>query len=105
MRNRGNVGHFYVSLSISYGDLCKKLSDTTDVIYTLCEGLLKKGEFMSSPQVCPISRLGKLLIATDRSVFSEGAIREAIHLANKCSSSLYVVSVMETNPEIGRAHV
>ena len=54
---------------------------------------------MSSPQICPISRLGKVLIATDRSVFSEGAIREAIHFAKQCSSSLYIVSVMETNPE------
>ena len=54
---------------------------------------------MSSAQLCPISRLEKLLVATDRSQFSEGAIREAIHLAKQCSSSLYIVSIMETNPE------
>jgi len=59
----------------------------------------KKGEFMSSAQLCPISKLEKLLIATDRSIFSEGAIREAINFAKKCSSRLYIVSVMETNPE------
>jgi nucleotide-binding universal stress UspA family protein len=54
---------------------------------------------MNSAQLCPVSKLEKLLVATDRSVFSEGAIREAIHFAKQCSSSLYVVSVMETNPE------
>jgi nucleotide-binding universal stress UspA family protein len=54
---------------------------------------------MNSAQVCPISKLEKLLVATDRSVFSEGAIREAIHFAKQCSSSLYVFSVMEANPE------
>ncbi|MHB8881630.1 MAG: universal stress protein [Thermodesulfovibrionales bacterium] len=54
---------------------------------------------MNSAQFCPVSKLEKILVATDRSVFSEGAIREAIHFAKQCSSSLYVVSVMETNPE------
>lgn len=54
---------------------------------------------MNSGQFCPISKLEKLLIATDRSVFSEGAIREAINFAKKCSSRLYIISVMETNPE------
>jgi nucleotide-binding universal stress UspA family protein len=54
---------------------------------------------MSSAQLCPVSKLEKLLVATDRSEFSEGAIREAIHFAKQCSSNLYVVSVMETNPE------
>jgi nucleotide-binding universal stress UspA family protein len=53
---------------------------------------------MSQAQFCPI-KLGRLLVATDRSVFSEGAIREAISFAKKCSSRLYIVSVMETNPE------
>lgn len=54
---------------------------------------------MNSGQFCPISKLEKLLVATDRSVFSEGAIREAINFAKKCSSRLYIISVMETNPE------
>jgi nucleotide-binding universal stress UspA family protein len=40
-----------------------------------------------------------LLLATDGSQHSEGAIREAIRLAKKCSSSLTAVSVIETNPE------
>ena len=54
---------------------------------------------MSSAQFCPVSKLDKLLVATDRSSFSEGAVREAIHFAKQCSSSLHIVSIMETNPE------
>ena len=52
-----------------------------------------------SPQSCPLSKLDKLLLATDRSAFSEGAVREAINFAVKCSSRLYVMSVLETNPQ------
>jgi nucleotide-binding universal stress UspA family protein len=54
---------------------------------------------MSSAQFCPISKLDRLLLATDRSVFSQGAEREAIDFAKKCSSRLCVMSVLETNPE------
>lgn len=54
---------------------------------------------MHSEQMCPLSKLDKLLLATDRSGFSEGAVREAINFADKCSSRLYVISVLETNPE------
>ncbi|HAM50776.1 MAG TPA: universal stress protein [Nitrospiraceae bacterium] len=54
---------------------------------------------MNSTQFCPISKLERLLVATDRSAFSEGAIREAMTLAKDCASSLYVISVMETNRE------
>lgn len=54
---------------------------------------------MQAAQSCPVSKLERLLLATDRSIFSEGAIAEAINFAKKCSSRLYVVSVMETNPE------
>jgi hypothetical protein len=39
------------------------------------------------------------LLATDGSEYSEGAIREAITMAKRCSSKLTVVSVIETNPE------
>jgi len=50
-------------------------------------------------QVCPIAKMEKLLIATDGSEFSENAIREAINLAKTCSSKLYAVSIVKTNPE------
>ncbi len=49
--------------------------------------------------VCPVARMEKLLVATDGSIFSENAIREAINLAKTCSSKLIAVSVVKTNPE------
>lgn len=50
-------------------------------------------------QACPIPKLEKLLLSTDGSEFSEGAIREAIALAKTCSSKLTAISVVEANPE------
>ena len=50
-------------------------------------------------EICPVVNTEKLLLATDGSPFSEGAIREAIRLAKRCSSRLSVISVIETNPE------
>ncbi len=50
-------------------------------------------------QSCPIARIENLLLCTDGSDFSEGAVREAISLAKVCSSNLYALSVVETNPE------
>src|SRR4030042_4231550 len=49
--------------------------------------------------VCPVAKMEKLLVATDRSIFSESAIREAINLARTCSSKLIVISVVKTSPE------
>jgi nucleotide-binding universal stress UspA family protein len=60
---------------------------------------INRRTIMASAQFCPIGKLEKLLVATDRSEFSEGAVREAITFARKCSSKLYVVSVLESNPE------
>ena len=54
---------------------------------------------MGASQVCPIGGLGKLLLATDGSKMSENAVREAINLAKTCGSKLYVISVIEVNPE------
>lgn len=64
-----------------------------------CFMCISGGTTMSSAEFCPLSKLDKLLLATDRSEFSEGAVREAISFAKKCSSRLYVMSVLETNPE------
>ncbi|MGB9714957.1 MAG: universal stress protein [Thermodesulfovibrionales bacterium] len=51
-------------------------------------------------KVCPIiERLERLLLATDGSEYSEGAVREAINLAKTCGSKLYAISVIEVNPE------
>jgi nucleotide-binding universal stress UspA family protein len=50
-------------------------------------------------EICPTLNTEKLLLATDGSLFSEGAIREAIRLAKQCSSTLSAVTVIETNAE------
>jgi nucleotide-binding universal stress UspA family protein len=49
--------------------------------------------------VCPVAKMEKLLVATDGSIFSESAIREAINLARTCSSKLIAVSVVKTSHE------
>ena len=54
---------------------------------------------MSEEQFCPVGKLEKLLLSTDGSQYSEGAIREAISFASKCSSKIYACMVLETNPE------
>ncbi len=54
---------------------------------------------MTPAPSCPLSKLDKLLVATDRSAFSEGAVREAINFAKKCSSRLSVMSILESNPQ------
>jgi nucleotide-binding universal stress UspA family protein len=54
---------------------------------------------MTNGPICPVGKLEKLLLATDRSEFSEGAVREAIKFAKTCSSGLTVATVLESNPE------
>jgi len=49
--------------------------------------------------ICPSKKLGKLLLATDGSKFSDSAIREALSLSKRCSSKLIAVSVIKTNLE------
>ncbi len=48
---------------------------------------------------CPITKLDKILLATDGTAYSEGAIREGIKFAAKCSSRIYACMTIETNPE------
>jgi len=50
-------------------------------------------------EICPTSGIERLLLSTDGSEYSKGAVSEAIKLAKKCSSKLSVVSVIETNPQ------
>ena len=54
---------------------------------------------MTSAESCPLGKLDKLLLATDLSEYSEGAVREAIRIARQCSSQLYVITVFEMNVE------
>ncbi len=49
--------------------------------------------------ICPVVNTERLLLATDGSQFSEGAIREAVRLAKRCGSRLSAMTVLETNPE------
>ncbi|HEC96720.1 MAG TPA: universal stress protein [Nitrospirae bacterium] len=55
---------------------------------------------MNTLNACPDIRLERLLLCTDGSEFSEGAVREAISIAKRCNSKLYVISVVEINPEL-----
>ena len=54
---------------------------------------------MSTAEFCPIGKIEKLLLATDWSDYSEGAVTEAITLARQCATELYAISVIEINPE------
>ena len=50
-------------------------------------------------EICPTTGIEKILLSTDGSEYSEGAVREAIKLAKKCGSKLTVLTVIDTNPE------
>lgn len=50
-------------------------------------------------EVCPINNLGKILLTTDGSEYSKGAVKEAVSLAGKCSSRLVAIAVVEANEE------
>jgi nucleotide-binding universal stress UspA family protein len=41
----------------------------------------------------------RILVATDRTEFSEGAIQAAINMTKSCNGQLYAMSVIEINPE------
>ncbi len=55
---------------------------------------------MTNSEVCPIAKVERILLASDGSEFSSGAVREALNFAKWCNSHLYVMSVVETNPEL-----
>jgi len=50
-------------------------------------------------QTCPTPGFEKLLVATDGSEFSKAAVQEAINIAGACSSTLYVLLVIEVSAE------
>jgi nucleotide-binding universal stress UspA family protein len=51
-------------------------------------------------QICPTPGFAKLLVATDGSADSQAAVHEAIRIASACSSTLYVLLVIEINAEV-----
>jgi len=54
---------------------------------------------MTPPLVCP-ARLEKLLVCTDGSGDSEGAVAGALALARSCQSKIFLLQVLEFNPEL-----
>lgn len=50
---------------------------------------------MNNEMNCRVPGLRRILLATDGSQYSEGAVRESIHLAKQCSAILYVLSAIE----------
>ena len=54
---------------------------------------------MTNGIVCPITGLKKILFATDGSQYSEAALREAVNLSKTCTTKLFVLAVIEVNPE------
>ncbi len=50
--------------------------------------------------ICPATNTERLLLSSDRSEYSEGAIREAIKLAKRCGSTLTAMTVVERNDEL-----
>jgi nucleotide-binding universal stress UspA family protein len=54
---------------------------------------------MTTGPACPITKLEKILLSTDGTENSEGAIRETIKFADKCSSKIYACMTIATNPE------
>lgn len=50
--------------------------------------------------ICPVTNTERLLLSSDRSEYSEGAVREAIQLAKRCGSTLTAMTVVERNDEL-----
>lgn len=44
-------------------------------------------------------KIQRILLSTDCSEFSSGAEREAVNIAKRFKAELYILSVIETNPE------
>lgn len=52
-----------------------------------------------SPQLSPIGRFERFLVASDSSEFSAGAVREAYRIAQKCGARLRVIAVVTGSVE------
>ena len=49
---------------------------------------------------CPLTKCKRILVAMDRSKYSEKAFDQAINIAKICKSTLFVVSVVNLFPEV-----
>lgn len=54
---------------------------------------------MTDSSACPITGLKKILYATDGSLHSEKALKEAVNLSKTCGTKLFVITVVDVNPE------
>jgi nucleotide-binding universal stress UspA family protein len=54
---------------------------------------------MSADNVCPITELTKILLATDGSAYSDKALAEALGLAKTCNTVFHALAIVEQNPE------
>jgi nucleotide-binding universal stress UspA family protein len=50
--------------------------------------------------VCPLTKGKRILVAMDRSKYSEKAFDQAISIAKMCKSTLFVISVVNLFPEV-----
>jgi hypothetical protein len=50
--------------------------------------------------VCPLTKCKRILVAMDRSKYSEKALDQAISIAKICKSTIFVVSVVNLFPEV-----
>ena len=50
--------------------------------------------------VCPLTKCERILVAMDRSKYSEKAFDQAISIAKICKSTLFVISVVDLYPEV-----
>jgi nucleotide-binding universal stress UspA family protein len=50
--------------------------------------------------VCPLTKCKRILVAMDRSKYSEKAFDQAISMAKICKSTLFVISVIDLYPEV-----
>ncbi len=50
--------------------------------------------------VCPLTKAKRILVAMDRSKYSEKAFNQAISMAKICKSTLFVISVINLYPEV-----
>ena len=50
--------------------------------------------------VCPLTKCKRILVAMDRSKYSEKAFDQAISIAKICKSTLFVISVIDLYPEV-----
>jgi nucleotide-binding universal stress UspA family protein/uncharacterized membrane protein YfcA len=54
----------------------------------------------TNPQLSPLGRFERFLVATDGSEYSAGAVHEAIEMAKKCGARLHTISVVAGDAEI-----